>query len=460
MSNDRSNDPSNDPSIDFSTEPAISVGLLQAIPTVAIQTTGTFIADDGAELPEGEYHVTREGDDVVVEGPVSGRYPAWSVRPADAESGRFAFETVIGIDFHWEQKERQSFAGGLRIIPDGTDALTIINDVPLETYLGSVIASEMRATSAPDLSRAHAVISRSWLLAQIARRGIAPPSVPGGRPEAGTSWIRWYDREAHLDFDVCADDHCQRYQGVGRMDENPRVLEAIRETRGHVLTYEGHVCDARYSKCCGGVTEDFRAAWGDEYVPYLIPFRDDADPAMPQPPLTDEDGMRAFIENPPPAWCNCSDVELLGTFLNPYDLHTLDFYRWTTRLDADQASDLVRAKLGVDLGRVVALRPVERAASGRLVQLEIVGENGSITIGKELEIRRTLSPKHLYSSAFVVDVEGDPARPDAFILKGAGWGHGVGFCQIGGAVMAARGIGYQQILAHYYPGTELETLYR
>jgi stage II sporulation protein D len=445
--------------IDFPAEPAISVGLLQSMPTVAIQTTGRFLAGDGAELPEGEYHVRNDGGDVVVDGPVSGRYAAWSARPADPEAGRFAFETVIGIDFHWEQKERQSFAGALRIIPAGGDALTIINDVPLETYLGSVIASEMRATSAPDLSRAHAVISRSWLLAQIARRGSAPPSVPGGRPEPGGEWIRWYDREAHRDFDVCADDHCQRYQGVGRMDENPRVLEAIRETRGRVLTHGGQVCDARYSKCCGGVTEDFRAAWGDEHVPYLVPFRDHAEAAMPEPPLTDEAGMRAFIEDPPPAWCNCSDVALLGTFLNDYDLHTLNFYRWTERLDAAQASELVRQKLGVELGRVVALRPVERGASGRLVRLEIVGEQGSITIGKELEIRRALSPKHLYSSAFIVDVEGDAERPSAFVLRGAGWGHGVGFCQIGGAVMAAEGIGYLEILAHYFPGTELEPLY-
>jgi stage II sporulation protein D len=446
-------------SADFSTEPAISVGLMQDVPSVAIQTTGRFIAGDGSDLPEGEYRFSRDGDEIVVEGAVAGRFSAWSARPAEPEHARFSLETIIGIDFHWEQKERQSFAGDLRVIPARPDALTIINDVPLETYLGSVIASEMRATSAPDLSRAHAVISRSWLLAQIVRRGSAPPSAPPGKPEPGREWIRWYDREAHQDFDVCADDHCQRYQGVGRMDENPRVLEAIRETRGHVLTYDGAVCDARYSKSCGGVTEDFRSAWGDEYVPYLVPFRDAPDPTLPERPLTDEDAMRDFIEHPPSAWCNCSDAELLGTFLNTYDLHTLDFYRWTERLEAGQASELVRQKLGVDLGTVRALRPVERGLSGRLVKLEIVGDKGSIIIGKELEIRRTLSPKHLYSSAFIIDVEGDADRPTAFVLRGAGWGHGAGFCQIGGAVMAARGIGYREILAHYYPRTDLETLY-
>lgn len=444
----------------YAAEPAIAVGLVQSMPSVAIRTTGTFLLEDGTALPEGEYQLAREGDDIVVQGPVAGRQRTWSVRPQDAEVGRFSLETTIGIDFHWEQTERQSFAGALRVIRSGSDALTVINDVPLETYLGSVIASEMRATSAPDLSRAHAVVSRSWLLAQIERRGVAPPSVPAGRPELGGEWIRWYDREAHTDFDVCADDHCQRYQGVGRMDENPNVLDAIADTRGRVLLFEEQICDARYSKSCGGVTEDFRAAWGEESVPYLIPFRDHPDPTMPEPPLTEEAAMHRFITEPPPAWCNCSDVALLGTFLNTYDLHTLDFYRWTERLEAEQARQLVLQKLGVDVGRVVSLKPRERGLSGRIVKLEITGERGSITIGKELEVRRALSPKHLYSSAFIVEPEGPADRPDAFRLRGAGWGHGVGLCQIGAAVMAAKGNAYETILAHYYPGTALERVYR
>lgn len=442
----------------YSQEPAISVGLVQSVPTVAIRIAGAFEDATGGECPEGEYRVTRAGAGVAVSGPREFAGATWKLRPRDPEASRFSLETTIGIDFHWEQKERQSFAGALRVVPVGGDLLTVINDVPLETYLASVICSEMSSTAAPDLSRAHAVIARSWLLAQMERRGHAPPSTPAGRPEPGGEWIRWYDRESHTDFDVCADDHCQRYQGVGRID-NPNVLQAIRDTRGEVLAHDGAICDARYSKCCGGVTEDFRAAWGDEHVPYLVPLADTAAGQLPSPPLTGEAAARAFIEGNPPAWCHCSDNALLDTFLPSYDRHTHDFYRWTVRLGAEEAGRLVRQKLGLDLGHILALRPLERGHSGRIVRLEIAGELGGIVIGKELEIRRALSPRHLYSSAFVVDPEGDPARPSAFVLKGAGWGHGVGLCQIGAAVMAASGVGYREILAHYYPGAGMRAAY-
>ncbi|MEW6753757.1 MAG: SpoIID/LytB domain-containing protein [Candidatus Latescibacterota bacterium] len=439
-------------------EPAISVGLVQSVPSVAIRTTGEFLDPDGRLFPEGEYRVTRDRGVVRVSGPASTAATVWHVRPRDPDTGRLSLETTIGIDFHWEQRERQTFAGELRLLPSGEDRLTVVNGVLLETYLASVICSEMRSTSAPDLSRAHAVIARSWLLAQMARRGQAPPPGPAGRPEPGGEWVRWYDRESHTDFDVCADDHCQRYQGVDRVD-NPRVLEAIAQTRGEVLTHGGTVCDARYSKCCGGVTEDFRAAWADESVPYLVPLRDQPGAAMPSPPLNDETAARAWIQSAPPAWCHCTDNALLDTFLPSYDRRTHDFYRWTVRLGAEEAGSLVQQKLGIDLGRIVALRPLARGLSGRLVRLHIAGEDGGVTVGKELEIRRALSPKHLYSSAFVVDTEGPAERPSAFLLKGAGWGHGVGLCQIGAAVMAASGVGYRQILQHYYPGTGLERWY-
>lgn len=445
-------------SVTYEREPAISVGLVQAVPSAAIYITGEFTDAAGTAFPDGEYRVTREGDGLRVNGPVSTAGPAWHIRPCDPHTARFALETTIGIDFHWEQQERQSFAGELRIVPVEADRLTIINDVPLETYLASVICSEMSSTSAPDLSRAHAVIARSWLLAQMERRGHAPPSTPPGHPQLDAEWVRWYDRESHLEFDVCADDHCQRYQGVGRID-NPRVLRAIEETRGEVLSFEGAICDARYSKCCGGVTEDFRAAWGDEHVPYLVPLRDHPADDLPATPLTNEAAARAWIESTPPAWCHCTDNALLDTFLPTYDRHTHDFYRWTVRLAADEAGRLVQQKLGIALGRILAITPVERGLSGRIVRLRITGEIGSITIGKELEIRRALSPKHLYSSAFVVDVVGEAQRPDAFILMGAGWGHGVGLCQIGAAVMAASDVGYRDILEHYYPGTTLRAAY-
>ncbi|NJD10964.1 MAG: SpoIID/LytB domain-containing protein [Gemmatimonadetes bacterium] len=434
-------------------EPTISVGLIQAVPYIVIRTAGEFIGAGGAIIADGDYHITRDGDRVAVTGMIASSGPDWSASPRLAERGRFSLETTIGIDFHWEQRECQSFSGGLRVIPSGDHLLTVINDVPLETYLASVICSEMSSTSAPDLARAHAVIARSWLLAQMERRGHVPAATPPGRPLVGGEWIRWYDRESHTDFDVCADDHCQRYQGTDRID-NPRVLEAIRQTRGQVLTFQGTICDARYSKCCGGVSEDFRAAWGDEQVPYLVPVRDYPSESLPSPPLSEEAAARAWIESTPRAWCHCTDNALLDTFLPSYDRLTHDFYRWTVRLEAEMAGHLVRDKLGVDLGRITALEPLERGRSGRIVRLRIVGEQGAITIGKELEIRRALSPKHLYSSAFVVDRDGD-----AFILKGAGWGHGVGLCQIGAAVMAAKIYSYADILAHYYPGATLETLY-
>jgi peptidoglycan hydrolase-like amidase len=437
----------------YQREPAISVGLVQHVPAVAINLTGGFFGADGAALPEGEYRSARAGDRVVTAGPVPASGAGWHVQPRSSSQGRFSLETTIGIDFHWEQQERQSFAGALRVIPVGEAGLTVINDVPLETYLASVICSEMSSTAAPDLSRAHAVIARSWLLAQIERRGHVPASAPPGQPQLGGEWIRWYDRESHLEFDVCADDHCQRYQGVDRID-NPNVLRAIEETRGEVLTFGGAICDARYSKSCGGVTEDFRAAWGDEHVPYLVPLRDQPGSPMPDPPLTDEIAARAWIESSPPAWCNCTDNALLATFLPSYDRQTHDFYRWTVRLSPAEAGALVSRKLGVDLGRVLAIEPLARGHSGRLVRLHIAGEHGEMIIGKELEIRRALSPKHLYSSAFVVDRDGED-----FILKGAGWGHGVGLCQIGAAVMAASDVGYREILAHYYPGTRLESAY-
>ena len=255
-----------------------------------------------------------------------------------------------------------------------------------------------------------------------------------------------------------ADDHCQRYQGTGRVD-SPDVAQAIAETRGQVLTFGGQVCDARFSKCCGGVVEEYATAWDDQLVPYLVALSDAPGTSLPDPPLTDEIAVRQFIEQPPLAYCHCLDPVILQRVLNDYDRGTSDFFRWQVRLDAVEAGRLVKAKLGLDLGRLRAMEPVERGPSGRLKRLRLVGEAGSMEIGKELEIRRALSPSHLYSSAFVVDTEGPAKRPEAFVLSGAGWGHGVGLCQIGAAVMACRGIEYGDILSHYYPGSTLELLY-
>ena len=240
----------------------------------------------------------------------------------------------------------------------------------------------------------------------------------------------------------------------------PEVAAAIADTRGLVLAYADRVCDARFSKSCGGVMEEYATAWGDEAVPYLVARTDGPDPTLPQPPLTEEAAFRSFVDSPPgDYYCNCTDEEVLNRVLNDYDVTTRDFFRWQVRLEAQEATDLVARKIGLDVGRITALEPVERGPSGRLVRMRIVGETGSAVIGKELEIRRALSPSHLYSSAFYVEPQGPPEEPDAFVLIGAGWGHGVGLCQIGAAAMACRGIDYAEILAHYYPGAELKRLY-
>jgi len=442
-------------------QPDISVGLLHDRAAVSIRLQGAFTDKNGKVVASGD-HCVEMKDGLMGSATLPVSDNSIKLTPTEEEAANFSIEATIGIDFHWQQKEQLTFTGSLRIIPSGQkvgEALTVINEVNLESYLASVICSEMSATSPPELSKAHAVVSRSWLLAQISNAGnVKTPvcEVSGGH---ANEIIRWYDREAHMDFDVCADDHCQRYQGQGRIS-NSRVLKAINQTFGEVLTFEEKVCDARYSKCCGGVTEDFRAAWRDEKVGYLVPVFDGDSPNLPSPPLTDESAMRAYFNNPPDCFCNCSDKEILDSILPTFDRSTGDFFRWQSRLDAVDGGKLASTKLGIDLGRLLAIEPVARGLSGRLTKLRLRGEKRTVLVGKELEIRRALSPSHLYSSGFVVDVEGNAQRPDAFILKGVGWGHGVGLCQIGAAVMACRGKDYREILAHYYPGTELSCAYK
>ena len=341
------------------------------------------------------------------------------------ESSTFSLHNVtIGKEFHWQQQETQTFQGSLilRII-DGE--LHAINRIAIEDYLTSVIASEMSGTSSVELLKAHAIISRSWLLAQI---GAGTSPLPFSRRDRGEA-IRWYDREAHTHFDVCADDHCQRYQGVSRK-MTPQVAEAIRATRGIVLSYEGEVCDARFSKCCGGKSELYESCWDDTPHPYL-----------------------SVVDDP---FCNTHDEKVLSEVLNHYDQST-DFYRWTVEYTQTELSDLVRRRGGFDYGDIIDLIPIERGPSGRIVRLQIVGTKATRIIGKELEIRRTLSETHLYSSAF--EVEKVETSPLTFILHGAGWGHGVGLCQIGAAVMGAKGYNYKEILRHYYPEAELTEWY-
>ena len=387
----------------------VRVGILKA-PKVRVVFHSTYLLD--GQSYEGEHCFT----------------PATEERffvPADSGATFTLKEVVIGIGFHWERKEEQTFCGAL-LLKMEEEQVRAINVVPVETYLTSVISSEMSANASLELLKAHAVISRSWLLRILQsptpkhQTSNLKSQISNLKPQ---TFIRWYDNEAHIGFDVCADDHCQRYQGVTRQS-NPQVMEAIEATRGLVLTYEGKVCDARFSKCCGGMTEVFESCWENIHHPYLV--------AKPDP------------------YCNTTDKRILSQVLNNYDQETTDFYRWEVHYTTEELSALVARKSGIDFGRILDLIPMERGASDRIIMLKIVGEKCTMTVGKELEIRKWLSESHLYSSAFEVE-----KTADGFTLHGKGWGHGVGLCQIGAAVMGDQGIPYDEILSFYYPHAEL-----
>ena len=419
-------------------EPVITVGIIDRTKSVTVRLDGTYRLADGRRVGPGELRVACRDGRLCCDGALQGETGELELEPEDHGQCRFVLEATIGIDFHWEQTETEAFRGSLRLAIRDQDHVTVINRVALEIYITSVICSEMNADSPVEAIRAHAVISRSWLLAQLdVRKGsgafFAKPGTdrrlvaghPGKRlltpfsPDNKGEIIRWTEREAHTDYDVCADDHCQRgYQGIGRTD-SPEVAAAIAGTRGQVLLFAGQACDTRFSKCCGGVTEQYQTAWGDEAIAYLVALPDRTGPDPTLPALTERGrGLRAFLHDPPAAYCNCRDRSILGRVLNDYDLDTADFFRWHVRLEAAQAGRLVAEKLGIDLGRLVAMQPLERGPSGELKRLRLVGKTGSLVVGKELEIRRALSPTHLYSSAFVVDPQGPAERPDAFLLTG------------------------------------------
>lgn len=380
------------------------------------------------------------------------RYSVLRLTPVSESECFFTLcDVTIGVEFHWQRKEAQSFKGGIEFYAaDG--AVTVINNINAEEYLKSVISSEMNAHASLELLKAHAVISRSWLIAQISKKGTDAKNGGKGMRADGNEIVKWYDRDDHDLFDVCADDHCQRYQGITKA-YIPTVKRAVEETRGEVLVSDGEICDARFSKCCGGATEEFGYCWEDKDVEYLKGVRDSADEAQ-LPDLTTECEAEKWIAAEPEAFCNTSDGEILRQILNDFDMETNDFYRWQVRYSQQELSDIVRERSGIDFGTIESLTPLERGVSGRISRLRIDGSKRSMIIGKELEIRKTLSRSHLYSSAFTVKREnGD------FVIYGAGWGHGVGLCQIGAAVMGSKGYGYREILAHYYKGARVEAAY-
>ena len=425
-------------------------------PEVYFVLFGEYRLADGT-IVTGEQHA-----EVTAEGQV-----AWNGTVADvvtfepSENGYFELKGVtIGVNFHWERKEDQRFSGALHLIVEN-GKLTAVNVLPVEDYLLSVISSEMSATASLELLKAHAVISRSWLLAQIDKnKRITEEHEDYKACEEGgeDEMIKWYDREDHVNFDVCADDHCQRYQGITRQSTE-RVRDAIKATWGEVLTYGGELCDARFSKCCGGVYEEFENCWEPKHYDYLEARRDGED-EMNFPDLTKEAAAEEWILTSPKAFCNTTDKQILSQVLNNYDQETTDFYRWTVEYTQEELAALILKRSGVDYGQILDLQPVARGTSGRLYKLKIVGTKKTITIGKELEIRRTLSPSHLYSSAFIVErhdvTDGVPGK---FVLRGAGWGHGVGLCQIGAAVMGEKGHNYKEILLHYFINANITTLY-
>ncbi len=360
---------------------------------------------------------------------------------------------TIGVNFHWERKEDQKFGSALKIIVEH-GKLTAVNVIGVEDYLTSVISSEMSATASPELLKAHAVISRSWLLAQIEKNKeiVASNSEYSACTQTEDELIKWYDREDHTNFDVCADDHCQRYQGLTRAS-TLKVREAIEATWGELLMDGNKICDARFSKCCGGAVEEFQYCWEPVKYSYLVKLRDGKN-TQDLPDLTIEENAHKWIMENPEAFCNTTDKNILSQVLNNYDQETVNFYRWKEEYTVKELSELVYKRSGVDYGEIIDLIPVERGTSGRLVKLKIVGTKKTMTIGKELEIRRTLSTSHLYSSAFVVE-----KTDGKFVLYGAGWGHGVGLCQIGAAVMGEQGYKYKEILLHYFVGASIENRY-
>ena len=430
------------------TQPTISVGILRS-KVIRFTLHGDFRINGNGSVVTGDQTVSVQDGKILYNNDL---HDEIIFSPFSTTDSFDLLDVVIGIHFHWERKETQRFNGSLKFIVID-DEVQAINIVPTEDYLTSVISSEMSATSSLELLKAHAVISRSWLLNKLENK--ETESHAASMVVTDERIIRWYDHQDHTLFDVCADDHCQRYQGITKASTQA-VREAIKATFGEVLTYEGKICDARFYKACGGATELFENCWEEVHHPYLLPVADTAEDKLPD--LTQEAVAREWILSSPEAYCNTQDKTVLSQVLNNYDQETPDFYRWTVDYTQEELSALVREKTGIDFGKIIDLVPLRRGASARIIELKIVGEKRTMVIGKELEIRKALSASHLYSSAFVVDKE-EREGILRFVLRGAGWGHGVGLCQIGAAVMASQGIDYRSILSHYYPHSSLTKRY-
>lgn len=448
--------------MNFNREPVISVGVLKD-KKIAFELYGNFKVSGFKKNFSGIFSAEVIDNKVVCKqnSETISNDNALVFEPEDPLSESFLIrDVIIGINFHWQRKEKQRFNHTLKLFKKGNEVV-VINILPLERYIVSVISSEMSAKSSKESLKAHAVVSRSWVLAQLEKI----------KPKKGTDkveslsktkdeLIRWYGREQHQNYDVCADDHCQRFQGVTKVtSENAR--NAVLETRGVVLLSNKKICDTRYSKSCGGVTEDFANVWEPNELPYLQSVVD-----YKYPPenfkldLKNETNAKVWITGNPPSFCNTIDKVILSQIMTDYDKETVNFYRWKVEYTQDELSKIVKEKSGIEFGLITDLIPVERGSSGRLIKLKIVGINKSLTIGKELEIRKVLSLNHLYSSAFVINkTYKKDGQLEKFILTGAGWGHGVGLCQVGSAVMAEKGYQFDEILMHYFSNAIIKKIY-
>lgn len=440
-------------------EPRIRVGIVEHGREIRGEFNGEFELPTTVRL-QGAFSVRSAGDRVVVfdhEGTEVMKGSEIVCIPWSR--GTFTLRDVtIGINFHWERKEDQTFEGSLRLLaaPDGT--ITAINEIGLEDYLKSVISSEMSAQAPIELLKAHAITSRSWLAAMLEKQKRGKNTGTPAQRSCDTEGevIRWYDREDHCAFDVCADDHCQRYQGITKIISGG-AQSAVQMTRGSFLVHENAICDARFYKACGGLTENFESTWEETPVPYLQTV---SDSEREYPPILSEESARQWIHSSPVAYCNTTDAAILRQILPSFDQETTDFFRWNVRYRREELEQIVGTKSGMDFGTIMDLVPLQRGPSGRIIRLKIVGTRKTIAVGKELEIRRWLSNSHLYSSAFVVGADRDrEGVPTHFTLRGAGWGHGVGLCQIGAAVMAERGKRAEEIVLHYFRGAQLQRLY-
>ncbi len=437
----------------ISSEPIIKVGIVENYSEISGELLEQFKLTDDVIVTGGFKAVMKNGEIVLYGGKEIELIRGKEISFKPLNCGSFTLHNVIfGINFHWERKEHQTFQGLLRLVAR-EKGITAINEISVEKYLVSVISSEMSATAPMDLLKAHAITSRSWLVAMLEmKKKYSNLGIPSQRTQQSeTELIRYYDREDHDIFDVCADDHCQRYQGITK-DISNTAFEAINQTRGIFLVHNNEICDARFSKSCGGLSEPFHTTWAETPFEYLTTVPCSKEHS--HQPICNEEDVAQWIFSSPKAFCNTTDGNILRQILPSFDQETTDFFRWTVQYTTEELSELINKKSGIDFGTILSLTPVKRGPSGRITRLKIEGTKKSLVVGKELEIRRWLSKSHLYSSAFVVQKEND-----TFILRGAGWGHGVGFCQIGAAVMAVEGFKAEEIVQHYFTNAELKKLY-